>query len=181
MFELKIDSFYKAHELMDAKWPTKSISLIAPDEDRCFNRGMNHLLLRFDDSDIENDEEMFQSIKGWRQVQSPRKQQVAIALAFTKDLKDGDRLLVHCTAGKSRSTAIGIAALIQHGMTPQEAFDHVKALRPALIPNRLIIQYVDELLELNGELNKVIEEYYNSLLLDSKLPLLLLRRHKIEK
>src|SRR4051812_23993322 len=40
-------------------------------------------------------------------------------LALTEDLKDDDRLLVHCRSGQSRSTAVAIAILIQHDFTPE--------------------------------------------------------------
>lgn len=170
MFDLKIDSFYKAHALMEDNWPTKMISLIAPDEDRCAERGVQHLLLRFHDTDVENDQE-------WS---APTREHVRIALNHTQSLTDDDRLLVHCTAGKSRSTAIAIGALIQHGMKPEEAFEHVKMLRPNMIPNRLIIRYLDEELNLGGELISISHAYYKHLDATSGLPLHLLGRHTID-
>ncbi len=65
--------------------------------------------------------------------------------------------------------AIGI--MIQHGMTPQQAFDHVLAIRNMMIPNRLMISFIDEHFGLDGRLNKIVDTYYDGLpLIGVKLP-----------
>ena len=63
-----------------------------------------HLLLNFDD--IEYDDDQY----------SPKAEHVAEILEWSSQLKDDDRLLVHCWAGVSRSTALALAIWIQkHG------------------------------------------------------------------
>lgn len=45
-------------------------------------------------------------------------------------------VLVHCSAGKSRSVSIVLAYLIKYkSMTYSEAIDHVTQLRPSIYPN----------------------------------------------
>jgi predicted protein tyrosine phosphatase len=63
---------------------------------------------------------------------------------------------VHCHQGISRSTAASIGVLLQHGMTAQNAYNHVAKLRDILLPNGLIIRMLDEKFGLNGELVDLI-------------------------
>lgn len=89
----------------------------------------------------------------------PRPGQVLEVLEFTKNLQPTDRVLVHCHAGVSRSTAMAIGILCQHGMTPAAALAHVRSIRPQLWPNTLIIGYLDDILGLKGELLTVVGEW----------------------
>jgi predicted protein tyrosine phosphatase len=97
---------------------------------------------------------------GWDGHVLPTIEHLLMVLQFTQNLTDEDRLLVHCFAGQSRSTAFAIAVLIQHGMRYNEAFDHVSSLRPILLPNRLIIRLIDQHFDLNGSLNQLVQSYY---------------------
>lgn len=54
-------------------------------------------------------------------------------LKFTADLPEDSNLLIHCWAGVSRSTAIGVLVAVQHGMTVREAVDHIVENRPSII------------------------------------------------
>jgi predicted protein tyrosine phosphatase len=80
-------------------------------------------------------------------------------LDFTRDLTDADRLLVHCFAGISRSTALAIGILIQHGMTPEAAVAYVENIRPCLYPNTRFIQLIDARFRLHGTLVKIIHDF----------------------
>jgi predicted protein tyrosine phosphatase len=91
-------------------------------------------------------------------------------LEHTKDLNDRDRLLVHCHAGKSRSPAMAIGILIQSGLSPTEAIDQVKIVRPELIPNRLIVRLIDEVLLLDGSLVSIVNSHYQTLGSKAYLP-----------
>jgi predicted protein tyrosine phosphatase len=73
-------------------------------------------------------------------------------LAFTSQLTEKARVLVHCRAGVSRSTATAYAIFCQHSV-PGTEFDNllrVELLRDLVIPNRLIVQYADQILEREG-------------------------------
>jgi predicted protein tyrosine phosphatase len=83
---------------------------------------------------------------------APRLQDVKRILDFTSDLPARPKVLVHCRAGVSRSTATAYAILCQH-TTPGTEMDnllHVQSLRDLLMPNRLIIQHADKILKREG-------------------------------
>lgn len=66
---------------------------------------------------------------------------------FGRSLPDGARILIHCHAGVSRSTAAGFL-LVAARMPGNEhvAFDLIKAIRPVAQPNRLLVLHGDRLL-----------------------------------
>ena len=69
------------------------------------------------------------------------------------------RLLIHCEAGVSRSSA---AALIMYACwlgpgSEREAMKRVLAQRPVSIPNRRMVELADKLLDRNGHLTAVLD------------------------
>lgn len=68
-------------------------------------------------------------------------------LDFGRQLPAGARVLVHCHAGVSRSTAAGFL-LMAARMPGQEdvAFNLIKRIRPVAQPNRLLVRHGDRLL-----------------------------------
>lgn len=77
-------------------------------------------------------------------------------LEAQKGLKTPLKLLIHCTAGISRSTAAGYAIWcdwLGEGQE-REALKAVLAVRPIAMPNRLMVAYADEML---GRQGKVID------------------------
>lgn len=155
-FEFMVDGLFKSTEIIATGWPTKIISLIDKTDGRFLDHAGDHHLIRYFD-DIETN-----STREWK---APDIDDVTAILAHSADLNPDDKILVHCRAGKSRSTATMIAILIQHGVEPQEAFDRVAAHRPVLIPNRRLIELYDAALDLTGRLNEVIGAYYQRLTL----------------
>jgi predicted protein tyrosine phosphatase len=157
--ELKIESITKAKALIAKDWPTHIISII---NEAGGDFGPSTIDRQHDDHyiysfhDVENDES---EELAHEYVVPKRQDMVDILEAAAMVPKDG-KLLVHCTAGKSRSTAAAMGILIQSGMTPQEAFDKVKMLQPSMFPNRLMIEYVDDILDLQGTLVSIVKTYY---------------------
>jgi predicted protein tyrosine phosphatase len=80
-------------------------------------------------------------------------------LVFSANLTSHDKLLVHCSAGISRSTAVATGILCQHGLSPIAALGKVFSIRRIAVPNSYIIALMDEALELNGELNDALLSY----------------------
>ena len=162
MIELRIGGANEAPGIIASGWPTRAVTLLGKkDAHRVPCQGRHHLVLYFDDLEAHGDPRGV--------VPSPWHLQRV--LAHTEHMRFGERLFINCKAGKSRSTAFAIAVMIQHGETPQEAFDHVLRVRDVMIPNRLLIGYVDDHFGLNGELNRIVADYYDRLQLPGvKLP-----------
>lgn len=130
MIELKIVNASEAVELLEEGWPSIAVSLVGDDlRFPLRGYGSHHLILNFHDVEEE--------VAGYI---APSEEQMRQALLHASQCKPGERLLVHCHAGKSRSPALAIAILIQAGLSPAAAFEQVKSVRPQLIPNRLMIR-----------------------------------------
>jgi len=86
--------------------------------------------------------------------EAPRLQDVKRILAFTNQIPARAKVLVHCRAGISRSTATAYAILCQHTApgTEMENLLHVQSLRDLVMPNRLIIELADKVLKRKGEM-----------------------------
>lgn len=138
MFELKVVGLDEAERLFYQQWPTRIISLT---DQEFLYYGPHHLHVRVNDVPFVGNHAI-----------SPSLDHLVTVLNFTKNLTSSDRLMVHCFAGQSRSTAIAIAVMIQHGMTYREAFDHVETVRSILMPNQLFIQITDAYFGLGGDL-----------------------------
>ena len=84
--------------------------------------------------------------------EAPRLRDVKRILDFTKELPVKAKVLVHCHAGVSRSTATAYAILCQHTSpgTEMENLLHIQSLREWAYPNRLIIELADKVLKRKG-------------------------------
>lgn len=90
----------------------------------------------------------------------PGPRHVAAILEFGRRLPKGARILVHCGAGISRSTAAALLLLVAQARLGDErwAFGIVKKLRPQAWPNRRIVQIGDRLLGCGGRLVKALDD-----------------------
>jgi predicted protein tyrosine phosphatase len=138
VFDLKVVGLDEAVSLVREDWPTRIVSLTGDAE---LYYGPHHLHIQVNDVSFIA-----------QHLIHPMPEHLHQILAFTKDLTAADRLLVHCFAGQSRSTAVAIGILIDHGMSYREAFDHVASVRGLLLPNQLFIQHIDEHFALQGAL-----------------------------
>lgn len=130
--------YEEAKECYLSGWATKIISLIKPYMPRWSDK--NHLILRFDDVSYQRD--------GYT---APSLWHVERILEFSKNFTDDDKVLVHCQAGISRSTAAAIGILIQHGMSYEDAYNRIENIRPILSPNKLMVSFIDEHFNLEGK------------------------------
>ena len=82
----------------------------------------------------------------------PLPRDVKRILHFTSQLPARAKVLVHCRAGVSRSTAIAYAILCQHSPPGMEMENllHVQSLRDLVMPNRLIVKFADKVLKRKG-------------------------------
>ena len=142
MFRLRVVGLLEAQQLIDEQWPTHVISLRT---DPGTSTGPHHLYVQVADVHAVTPGVIYPLPEHLRQV-----------FDFTQHLTDDDRLLVHCLAGQSRSTAIAIGVLIQHGMDCETAFATVARLRPILQPNLLFTQHIDDYFGLNNKLVELV-------------------------
>jgi predicted protein tyrosine phosphatase len=93
----------------------------------------------------------------------PTKAHVETILAFGRELgADMRRLLIHCHAGISRSTAAMTMILAQaFPLQSEDAIaDRLVVIRPQAWPNSRMIGFADELLGREGRLNSAVSKIY---------------------
>jgi len=118
------------------------ITIEEPDTDDPFRADvLPQLILQFHDIDM--------TMLGYVE---PEPEHVQQALIFARET-DG-RLLVHCRAGVSRSTAIALAIAAERlgAGNERHAFEWLRYAYPQAKPNELIVFLADQLLELNHQL-----------------------------
>lgn len=131
MFEFRIEGAYDAEKLLTANWPTCVVTVIQRGAE-WKSWGPNHLVVPM--SDVGDPK---------ASPDAPTIQHLAAILAHTANLTSADRLMVNCWLGQSRSSAVAVAILMQHGMTTEEAFEAVLEQRPVAVPNVLICRHID--------------------------------------
>jgi predicted protein tyrosine phosphatase len=84
----------------------------------------------------------------------PDRDDVYRILLFSQGFTPTDKILVQCRAGISRSTAIACAIVCQHTPPGEEksAVQHIRKIRPQMLPNFHIIRLADEILQRQGKL-----------------------------
>jgi predicted protein tyrosine phosphatase len=150
MFDIKISNYEESDKLCET-WATKCVSLIGPDHKNLYKTTDIRHFEFFDDIDFIPDDN-----STWV---APTRESIERVLKYSSDLKNSDKLLVHCHAGISRSTAMLLGILCQHGVEPYKALELVEAIRPELWPNNLVVQYCDEVLNLEGRLIKAVIKF----------------------
>lgn len=156
MFELKICGIHEAGNLIAREeWPTKAVSLLDPPRrDNWLQPSATHHIEYFDDIAVV--------MRADHNYTLPSREAIARVLEFTKNITKQDKVLIHCHAGISRSTAMAIGVLVQHGVDPERAIKYVEEIRPQLFPNSLVMQHIDDELGLNGVLVEALAKWVKS-------------------
>ncbi len=96
---------------------------------------------------------------------SPCRDRLGEILDFASAAGSDARLLIHCFAGISRSTAVAFAVLCQAAGVGHEraVFELLKRIRPQLVPNRLIAHMADGLLDRDGAMQRIVEAHWKTL------------------
>lgn len=152
MFEIRVSGLQESVRLR-REWATKAIGLFDPDYGERPERSERY------------HQECFHDLEDLTEPsQAPSLEAVARILHYAADFRPDDRVLVHCVAGISRSTAVAVLVLIRHGAPPERAFSHIGRLRPAMSPNMLILEHGDHLLRLNGRLKRAYLDWHRTAL-----------------
>jgi len=134
----------------------KIISIVDPGLKLSFQQG-DHCIVRCDD--ISTDTVVSPDGITLSGYVIPQEHHVQEILSYSANFKNDDKILIHCHAGISRSTAAAILVLCQHGMSPKEALKQIQEERPILWPNDRFIVFGDKILGLQGELTKTVSEW----------------------
>jgi predicted protein tyrosine phosphatase len=107
------------------------------------------LTLRFDDViDVADDA-------------APTMVQIKTLLEFDTAAHGDERLVVHCTAGISRSTAaLAVLLAARHPELDDEIFAAIRQIRPRAWPNSLVVSLGDEILGRKGALVSALRRHY---------------------
>jgi predicted protein tyrosine phosphatase len=93
---------------------------------------------------------------------SPKLFQVSQILDFVTKIPEDSNILVHCTYGASRSTAVAIAIAVQWGMSVREAVEYVYENRPDpkrwFSPNWLVLYWAEGILKIDN-INEVVSAF----------------------
>jgi predicted protein tyrosine phosphatase len=90
----------------------------------------------------------------WKHLENeaPQLQHIQNIITFLKPFAEDDKphnLGVNCFAGISRSTAIGITALVMAGRTREEALTEIVKDRPETWPNLRILGFASDILNID--------------------------------
>lgn len=131
---LKITSQAQATIELASGWPTACISIVSPGSRRPYGLAkiQKQLCLSFEDYEREH-------------ADAPKPSDVRAVMDFAQTLTDADRLLVHCFAGVSRSSACAFVVLRVRGSTPEQAHAELLRVQPKADPNTLVLHYFEGL------------------------------------
>jgi len=88
----------------------------------------------------------------------PDRRHVKQIIAFAREWDPSGRMLVHCQAGISRSTAAALIAYTTHFPdTVGQAAAHLRRTASYVRPNPLMVALGDELLDMSGRLIEAVE------------------------
>lgn len=97
-------------------------------------------------------------------AEAPTRDHVRAVVRFAKDVSDGHRVLVHCAAGISRSSATALTIIAsKHERTAAGADRALRALlevKREIHPNATIVRHADKLLGFKGALVRRYEEIF---------------------
>jgi predicted protein tyrosine phosphatase len=139
-------------ELADAplERAARIVSIIDGDESPLAAVDRPLLVLRFDDV-----------LEGGDGLVLPNEGHIRELLDFDAGGVAEDRLVIHCTAGISRSTAaLAILLARRHPDCEDDVFAVIRSIRPQAWPNSLMIGIGDATLGLNGTLVDALSRHY---------------------
>lgn len=92
---------------------------------------------------------------------TPADEHIRALIAFDAEAAADERLVIHCAAGISRSTAaLAILLCARHRDREDEIFAAIREIRPRAWPNARMVEIGDRLLERRGSLISALRRHY---------------------
>jgi predicted protein tyrosine phosphatase len=157
MLDLSIHHVCGLDELVDAPLSAadRIVSILGPEADippELVRIHKSLLILRFDDVIVPEPGAV-----------CPSEEHIRSLLAFDAGAAEDERLVVHCSAGISRSTAaIAILLAARHRGYEDEIFSWIRAIRQQAWPNSRMIAIGDALLDCGGALVAALRHHYEA-------------------
>lgn len=157
---LRICGIEKARQLISEGWPTQIISIINSQigmfpATHIEKQMENHHIWSFHDVEVDDPAE-------YSTFTPPTKEIIQEILQTLKSFDPNKPTLIHCSAGKSRSTAIALAWLYENGYSVEDGLAFIQKQSPAMIPNRLMVKLFDDAMGANGGLIEPLQKWYKS-------------------
>jgi predicted protein tyrosine phosphatase len=137
--------------------PTHAVTLLDPTNSRPPIAG------------LDDDDHLFVGVHDIRAPlpdhEHPQDHHVEALLAFGESLRPAVessevRVLVHCWAGVSRSTAAAFTLKCQlTGMTERDALLYIQSVRRQMWPNELIVELADQALDRRGRMLRALRDW----------------------
>ncbi len=158
-FTMSICGLDELADEMESFRPSHIISILDPDDDcddpLIFPKEIKVLSLRF--FDLHAIGGMVGTMLSSRdRAEYPSADHADAILDFGRNLPPEAKLLIHCWAGVSRSTAAAFILACLH-LPPDEAMHLILNLRPGAMPNRLIVRFSDKILSAGGKMVGAID------------------------
>ncbi|WP_372371429.1 dual specificity protein phosphatase family protein [Candidatus Uabimicrobium sp. HlEnr_7] len=83
-------------------------------------------------------------------------------------LQKGGPILIHCDAGVSRSTAVGLGYLLSNRSCYMSAVDELLQVRPCASPNRHVLKIMCQILNMENDFDSILK--YISKIKNKSLP-----------
>ena len=154
---LKITDIHQAEELLSDGWPDVCVSLVDVNKDWP-QRFKRHLVIHVDDFIPRKGVDPFKVELS--HITFPTREMIDKVIDLAWTIKEGEKVLVHCHGGISRSPATMIGMLCLHGWKLHQAVDIASNLtKKRMWPNLYIIKHFDDALGLKGELSAMVTKW----------------------
>lgn len=104
-----------------------------------------HIICHFEDTEHPTDD-----------VWMTMNREVRTILSWVSRIPDDAKVLVHCHAGVSRSSAVAWLMLIQRGVDPMEAFQSIFKKRPCIWPNTVVMGIGASFMKMDPDFMKMV-------------------------
>jgi predicted protein tyrosine phosphatase len=152
-YSLSICGVMELPEKVKAFSPTHVISIQDPDDDpQAFASSVAVLRLAFWDIAVARSL-IHNALKLKPEDDFPGRHHAEAILDFGRGIPSEGRLLIHCMAGISRSTAAAFMLVCQHRRGDERrALQFIKVLRPQAEPNAILVAHADAILGADGRM-----------------------------